>query len=281
MSQINKQDSLVPFIGKLVHVRDVAPEIKMFGIALQKEGKKSFKNYHPGQFAFISAFGAGEAPFGLASTPARGATLEFAIQRMGEVTTALHEMSEGDMVGIRGPLGNSFPLGEFEGKDIIVIGGGVGSAPLRPVIHTIIDNPDKYGKLSILMAARHPSLHLFKDEYPSFEENPKINLYQIVDQADENWPHHEGLVTDLIKEVDPSPTNAIAIICGPPIMIFYVNKLLDELGFLPEQQYTTLEARMHCGIGKCGRCNIDKTLICLDGPVFSMKEVASFSESYL
>ncbi len=274
-------DPLQPWIGKLVQVQDIAPEIKMFGVELENGAGQHFKNYEPGQFAFISAFGTGEAPFGIASTSDRGNILEFAVQRLGSVTTALHEMSEGDHVGIRGPLGNAFPMKMFEGKNILVIGGGIGAAPLRPVIHSVLDNQEKYEELNILMAARDPSLHVFHDEYERWQEANNTNLYLIVDQADDNWKHDEGLITDLIQKVAPSVKNTVVIVCGPPIMIYYVSKLLNEIGFKGEQQYVTLEARMHCGIGKCGRCNIDKTLICVDGPVFSMDQVEAFSESYL
>ena len=281
MSKVNGKNSLLPLIGNLVQVKDLAPEIKLFGIEMQNGGGELFQNHKPGQFAFLSAFGTGEAPFGIASTPDRGNILEFAVQRLGSVTTALHELSIGDHVGVRGPLGNSFPMEEFEGKDILVLGGGIGAAPLRPVIHSVIDNRKKYGKLTILMAARHPSLHVFQDEYQTWQETSNTSLHLTVDEPDDNWDDNVGLITDLVRKLSPSPKNTVVIICGPPIMIYYANQLLDEIGFLQEQQFVTLEARMHCGIGKCGRCNIDKTLICVDGPVFSMKEVGEFSESYL
>ena len=124
-------------------------------------------------------------------------------------------------------------------------------------------------------------MHVFQEEYQTWQETPNTSLHLTVDEPDENWDDNVGLITDLITKISPSPKNSIVIICGPPVMIYYANQLLDEIGLLKEQQYFTLEARMHCGIGKCGRCNIDKTLICVDGPVFSMKEVGEFSESYL
>jgi NAD(P)H-flavin reductase len=281
MSKLNGNNALLPYIGEIVEEKDLAPEIKLLGIEMKNGSGEYFQNYKPGQFAFISAFGKGEAPFGIASTPHRGNVLEFAVQRLGSVTTALHELSKGDLVGVRGPLGNSFPMDDFEGKDILVIGGGIGAAPLRPVIHSVIDNRKKFGKLTILLAARHPALHVFQDEYHIWQEIPNTNLQLTVDEPDENWGDHVGLITDLIRKISPSPKNTIAIICGPPVMIYYTNQLLDEIGFHEKQQFVTLEARMHCGIGKCGRCNIDKNLICVDGPVFSMKEVNAFSESYL
>ena len=164
--------------------------------------------------------------------------------------------------------------------DVLVIGGGIGGAPLRPVIQHVAKNRDRFGKLTILWAARNPLLLMFKDEYANWEAIPNTKLHLTVDQGDEHWHGRVGLITDLLKEIEPAHENTIAITCGPPIMIFYVDKMLAEMGFLAENRYVTLEARMHCGIGKCGRCNIGEKLVCVDGPVFSMNEVAGFLEGY-
>jgi NAD(P)H-flavin reductase len=281
MTQSNGSNPMMPYLGKLVSVKDMAPDIKLFKVKLLNGGSKAFGKYEPGQFAFLSAFGIGEAPFGIASTRKRGKNLEFAVQRLGSVTTELHELGEGDIVGVRGPLGNSFPMGEFKGKNILVIGGGIGGAPLRPVLHTILDNRQDYGHLTILWAARHPSLLVFQDEYETWRKTPNTELHLTVDEPDNGWKHNVGLITDLLKKVEPKSTNTVAITCGPPIMIHFVDKLLDEFGFSPTQRYVTLESRMHCGLGKCGRCNIGEKLVCIDGPVFSMAEAAEFLESYL
>lgn len=277
----NGRNGMLPYLGKLVEVRDMAPEIKMFGVELLDGARDAFATYRPGQFAFVSAFGVGEAPFGLASTPARGPVLEFAVQRLGAVTTELHELGEGDIVGVRGPLGNAFPMENFKGKDLVVLGGGIGGAPLRPVLHTVLDNRADYGHLTILWAARHPSLLLFPDEVAGWQSAPDTSLHLTVDEADDGWDGEVGLITDLLQKVSPTAKNAVAITCGPPIMIYYADKVLDSLGFRPEQRYVTLEARMHCGIGKCGRCNLGEKLICADGPVFSMEEVEGLLESFV
>ncbi len=277
---LNGSNAMLPSLGRLVEVRDMAPEIKLLGVELL-DGGEQFADYRPGQFAFVSAFGVGEAPFGIASTPGRGSVLQFAVQRWGAVTTELHEMGEGDIVGVRGPLGNSFPMDDFQGKDLLVLGGGVGGAPLRPVLQTVFDHRADYGRLTILWAARHPSLLLFREEYESWRGAARTDLHLTVDEADEGWQDDVGLITDLLARLDPSPDDTVAITCGPPIMIYYADRLLDKLGFEPEQRYVTLEARMHCGIGKCGRCNLGEKLICVDGPVFSMAEVGNFLEGYL
>lgn len=276
------ENPFMPYLGKIVSVKDLGAEIKLFGVELLNGGKERFAAYHPGQFVFLSAFGVGEAPFGIASIPKRGEILELAIQRLGSVTTELHELGVGDVVGVRGPLGNWFPMDEFRGKNLIVLGGGIGGAPLRPVIQYVLDNREAYGHLTILWAARHPSLLVFTDEYDEWRNAPDTELHLTVDQPDALWNHHVGLITDLLAHVSPSPENAITITCGPPIMIHYVNKMLvEQLGFSPAQNYVTLEARMHCGIGKCGRCNLGEKLVCIDGPVFTMQEVGELMESFL
>ena len=281
MTNTNGNNPLMPYLGRLVGVKDMAPEIKLFRVELLNGGREAFASYRPGQFAFVSAFGIGEAPFGLASTPQRGGMLEFAVQRLGSVTTGLHELGEGDIVGVRGPMGNWFPMEAFRHKDLLVLGGGIGGAPLRPVIQTVLDNRPDYGHLTILWAARHPSLLIFRDEYATWRATPDTELHLTVDQPDQDWDQHVGLITDLLEELAPSPKNTIAITCGPPIMIYYVDQVLRKLGFAPEQSYVTLEARMHCGIGKCGRCNLGDKLICVDGPVFSMAEAGDLLESFL
>lgn len=277
----NGNNAMMPHLAKLIAVKDMAPEIKLFQAELLNGGCEDFRDYQPGQFAFVSAFGVGEAPFGIASTPKRGATLEFAIQRLGGVTTELHELADGDIVGVRGPLGNWFPMDDFKGQDILVLGGGIGGAPLRPVLQTVFDNRDDYGKLTILWAARNPDLLIFRDEYESWRAVPNTELHLTVDEADDSWDGEVGLITQLLEKVNPSPMNTIAITCGPPIMIYYADKTLRKLGFSPEQSYVTLEARMHCGVGKCGRCNLGEKLICVDGPVFSMAEVGDLLESFV
>jgi NAD(P)H-flavin reductase len=272
---------MLPFLGRVTEARDLAMEIKLFQVELLDGGRQAFDDYRPGQFAFLSAFGVGEAPFGLASTPRRGKALEFAVNRLGSVTTGLHELGPGDIVGVRGPMGNGFPMETFHGKDLVVLGGGIGGAPLRPVIYDVLDDRADYGHLSILWAARHPSLLVFTDEYEAWRAAPETDLHLTVDQPDATWDHGVGLITDLLERVAPSPANAVAIICGPPIMIYHVDRLLGRLGFAPEQRYVTLEARMHCGLGKCGRCNLGEKYVCVDGPVFTMAEVGRFLESYL
>lgn len=277
----NGSNPMKPYLGRLVEIRDLANEIKIFRVELQNGGSDVFSQSLPGQFAFISAFGFGEAPFGIANTPQRGPTIDFAINRLGSVTTGLHELGEGDLVGVRGPMGNHFPMEKFTGQNLVVLGGGIGGAPLRPVIQYVLDHRSDYATLTILWAARHPSLLVFTDEYSEWRSSPNTFLHLTVDQPDEHWDHNVGLITDLLKKVSPKPENTTTITCGPPIMIYYVTKMLADMGFSPENNFVTLEARMHCGLGKCGRCNLGEKLICVDGPVFNMAEVLELKETFL
>jgi sulfhydrogenase subunit gamma (sulfur reductase) len=273
----DRENPMRPLLGNLVAAKDLADEIKLFQIELN--GQRF--DYQPGQFAFLSAFGVGEAPFGLASTATRTSALEFAVNRVGTVTAALHRLEPGAVVGVRGPLGNSFPLDEMRGKNVVVLGGGIGGAPLRPLIHTILDNRDEYGQLTILWAARSPSLLVFTDEYEDWRAAPNTELHLTVDQGDATWKGNVGLITQLVEQVAPSPEDAVAIICGPPIMIKFTVLTLEKLGFAAAQMIMTLEAKMKCGIGKCGRCNMGDTFVCLDGPVFTYAQVSRFLESFV
>ncbi len=288
MDVTRHENPMVPYLAELVEVRDLATEIKMLSVEMLDGGSEAFAAYRPGQFAFVSSFGEGEAPFGIASTtarrqagPAGGRVVDFAVNRLGSVTTGLHELGVGDTVGVRGPMGNAFPMEDFRGKSLVVLGGGIGGAPLRPVIQTVLDHREDYGPLRILWAARHPSLLIFTDEYDEWRAAPDTELHLTVDEPDSRWDHNVGLITDLLRRVAPSPDNAVAITCGPPIMIYHATRLLRELGFRDDRSYVTLEARMHCGIGKCGRCNLGEKLVCVDGPVFTMAEVGGLLESYL
>jgi sulfhydrogenase subunit gamma (sulfur reductase) len=270
----------IPLLGRLADIQPLGTGIKLFKVQLENGAAHEF-TYRPGQFAFLSAFGVGEAPFGITSVSGVDATVDFAISQVGTVTRALHEMSVGDVVGVRGPLGNWFPLEELKGKNVVFMGGGIGGAPLRPVITSILHDRDSYGALTILWAARNPGLLVFTDEYDTWRQAPRTALHLTVDEGGNGWTGSVGLITQLLQQVKPSPDNAAAILCGPPIMIHFAILELQKMGFTSEQIVTTLEAKMKCGIGKCGRCNMGEKYVCLHGPVFSHVEIKDFLESFL
>jgi NAD(P)H-flavin reductase len=281
----DQHNPMRPQLGRLVGKKNLGTDIKLLQVEMIEPAEKAlFADYRPGQFAFVSALGVGEAPFGFASTPSSCDILEFGIAKVGSVTSALYALEVGDVLGVRGPLGNWFPMDEIKGKNMIVLGGGIGGAPLRPLIMEVLDHRTDYGHLTILWAARDPSLLVFTDDHKIWSSAPDTELHVTVNEGDEDWQAtggNEGLITQLLESISPSPENAVVITCGPPVMIHFVTLSLKELGFRLDQMWTTLEARMHCGIGKCGRCNMGDKLVCMDGPVFRQDEVADFLESYL
>ncbi len=270
----------VPHLATLKNVTVLTPDINLLNLELEDPAVRDSFDYKPGQFAFLSAFGVGEAPFGLASLAYRKDGLGFAVRRIGTVTAALHELEPGATIGVRGPFGNYFPLEQYQGKNIYIIGGGIGMAPLRPVINTILDHRADYGELIIINGARNPKDLVFAPEFDTWAKAPRTRLELTVDRGDESWKGRVALVPAVVAELKLSPQNAVAITCGPPIMIRFVLIELKKLGFADNQIVTTLEGKMKCGLGKCARCNVGERYICVDGPVFTMEQISRFIEQF-
>ncbi len=237
-------------------------------------------DYMPGQFCQLSIPGVGEGPFGIASSPTEKGFLRFTVNRVGVLTTALHYLREGDEIGIRGPLGNYYPVDEFRGKNVVIVSGGFALTTLRSLTVYLRDpaNRGDFGDITLIYGARRPGLMIYRDELEVWEKEDDIAVYLTIDQAVEGWDKMVGFVPTVTKEISPSSKDAWVMLCGPPIMIKYTLPTLAELGFPPERIYTSLERRMKCGIGKCGRCNIGSKYICLDGPVFSFAEIEKIPE---
>ncbi|NVM52051.1 MAG: FAD/NAD(P)-binding protein [Candidatus Helarchaeota archaeon] len=269
-----------PYTPHLATIQDIKLEvdgarpIKTFTFTFNdKTIQESFK-YMPGQTIMISVLGVGESMFAISSY--KEEYLQVSVMKVGLNTSALHGLEIGDIIGARGPYGNPFPVKDWEGKNIVFIGGGIGQAPLRPIIQYMLANHEKYEKLTIIYGARTSGDLVYKDELFELEKTGDIGVHLSIDVEEEGWTRFVGFVPTNLMEVKPSPENTIAITCGPPIMIKFVIQNLEKLGFAPEQIYTTLEARMKCGIGKCGRCNVGNLYICKDGPVFcwdALKEI--------
>ncbi len=235
--------------------------------------------HKPGQCAMIGLLGVGESMISISSSPTEGDRLRFSVMRMGKVTTALHQLEAGDRMTLRGPYGNSFPLEEWRGKKILTIGGGIGQAPLRPVIEYVKHHQEDYGQLTVIYGARSTCDLCFQPELERMRQDDEYSCHLSIDVEEEGWSHFVGFVPDLLMEVNPSPEGTVAVTCGPPIMIRFVLERLKELGFADEQIYTTLENRMKCGIGKCGRCNAGQHYVCVDGPVFSYQTLKEIPEA--
>ncbi len=276
-----------PYIPSLVVVRKVTTEneandIKTFELVFKDpEAIKGFR-YRCGQFAEISVFGTGECPIGIASSPMDEDCIQFTVKKVGVVTTALHNSEEGTVIGVRGPYGNGFPLEEMEGRNVVIVGGGFAFTTLRSLTKFILHeaNRDRFKDLTVIYGARNPGELIYKYDLEAWGNRDDINLNVTIDRAVPGWTGLVGFVPTVLKEVAPSSDNAIAIVCGPPIMIKFTMPVINELGFSPEDVFLSLEMRMKCGIGKCGRCNIGNKFVCKDGPVFSYKEFEMMPKEY-
>ncbi|MFC1869906.1 FAD/NAD(P)-binding protein [Chloroflexota bacterium] len=276
---LNQDNVYLPHIAIIEKVIDETPAVRTFHFNFKDEKLRQEFTFESGQFGEYSVFGMGEAPFCISSSPTRRDHFEVALQRVGKVTNALHRLGVGAEIGFRGPYGNSFPLDFLQGKNLVFVSGGIGLAPLRSLIWNVIDNRDKYGKIDIIYGARTPTDLCFKYDLDAWSADKTVNMVTTVDRGDEQWKGKVGLVPVVLGEAAPSAKNAVAVVCGPPIMIRFTFPALEKLGFTPEQMLTTLEKRMKCGIGKCGRCNIGNLYVCRDGPVFSFAEIKNFASS--
>lgn len=263
----------MPYVATLKEVIRETHNIMTFRVVFDDE--EAMKNFHhePGQVGQLSMFGAGESTFVINSPPTRKDFLQFSVMRAGEVTAALHQLKAGDKVGVRAPLGNHFPYNDMKGKDIVFVGGGIGMAPLRTLLLYMFDNRGDYGKISLLYGARSPEDMAFSYEIEEWRKQKNTEVVLTIDREAEGWKEKVGLIPNVLLEMAPKTENTVAITCGPPIMIKFTLQALDKLGFKPEQIYTTLERRMKCGIGICGRCNIGDKYVCVDGPVFTYAEL--------
>ncbi|MBQ4141053.1 MAG: FAD/NAD(P)-binding protein [Clostridia bacterium] len=273
-----KHDVLIPQIGIITDIREETPDVKTFRVNAP-EGGKLFEHM-PGQCAMLCVPGVSEGMFSITSSPTNKEYQEFSIKRCGMLTEMLHSLEVGSEITVRGPYGNNFPVDTvLKGKDLVFIAGGIGLAPLRSVINYVIDNRADYGKVDIIYGSRSADdLVQLKEIQEVWMNTPGVNVHLTIDREQEGWTGHVGFVPTFVKELGESGQvefgiNTISLICGPPIMIKFVLGALGDMGVSKTQIYTTLELRMKCGVGKCGRCNIGSKYVCKDGPVFRFDEV--------
>jgi len=263
----------LPNLAEIIDIKQETPDIKTFRLKFTDEAVDKSFDYKPGQFVEFSVFGEGEAPFCISNSPTRKSSIECSVKRMGKVTQALHELEVGDLVGIRGPYGNGFPLQDLEHKNLLFIAGGIGLAPLRSLINYCLDNRNDFKSITIVNGARTSKDLVYKDEYGVWQKAKDTQLHLTIDCQEENWTCMVGVVPKILEQLKPTCQDSVAIVCGPPIMIKYTMPVLLRLGFCPEAIITTLEMKMKCGLGKCGRCNIGNLYICKDGPVFTYTQL--------
>jgi len=266
-----------PIMLSILEITSMTEMEKVFKIELPFPISLEHK---PGQFVQVSVLGVGEAPISISSSPSRSKnSFELCVRRVGALTNALHALSPGDVVGVRGPFGRGFPLERFRGKDILFAPGGLGLAPLRSVINEVLDDRSNYGRIIILYGTREPAEILFQDEIHEWAAREDVELHLTVDQADGEWKGNVGVITTLFPNIQVSPRNTVAITCGPPVMYRFV--LMELLGMgIPEGNiWLSLERRMKCGVGKCGHCQMDHIYICQDGPAFSYAEIRHLEEA--
>ncbi len=271
-------EHLIPQKARIAEVIKETPDVKTFQVEFPWEPPF---DYMPGQCAMLSMPGVGEAMFSITSSPTRE-PMEFAIKKIGRLTDALHRVEPGQEIGIRGPYGNGFPVDFIRGSDLLFIGGGIGLAPLRSLINYCFDHRADYGYAQIVYGARSPSDLVFKEElFTNWPEVENVDVDVTVDAAEgEDWDGPVGFVPPFLEELDPDPAGKIAFTCGPPIMIKFVVQSLDKMEYEPDRIITTLEKRMKCGVGKCGRCNVGTQYICIDGPVFTMAQLERLPDDY-
>jgi sulfhydrogenase subunit gamma (sulfur reductase) len=278
-----------PYLPYPVRIDDIIVEsedrnLKTFKfVFLNPEDEKKFA-YRAGQFAELSIAGKGEIPIGIASSPVEKGFIKFTINKAGVVTSHLHNMQAGDVMGVRGPLGNSYPWDMLEGKNILIVGGGFAFTTLRSSIIYMLDpaNRSKFGDISVVYGARSPGMLLYKDELIEWEKRDDIHMHITVDGTDDpDWKYNVGFVPPITEQKAPQgDANSYAIVCGPPIMIKFTQPVLEKLGYDHDHIILSLENRMKCGIGMCGRCGIGRELVCKDGPVFTLKQINQTPKEY-
>jgi len=268
------QNPYQPVIGEIVDIIDESPTIKTFVVVPEEKIK-----FETGQFVELTLPGVGEAPFTPSSSPADSEKMEITIMKAGLVTNLLHECKKGQKVGIRGPYGNGYPIDDFVGKYIYIVAGGVGLAPMRSLFLTLVDRIKDFKSVVCRLGARTPDDFIYKKTlFDSWQKIAGVNMKLTVDEANGGWKGKGkvGVVTTICEKKDVDTKNAVAVICGPPIMMKFATFKVVEFGFKPEDIYLSMEKNMSCGIGKCGHCMIGKYYVCKDGPVFTYDQIKNY-----
>lgn len=279
---MSNKNIYLPYLMRIEKITDEAPGVKTFWLAFEDKAEGEAFNFRAGQFAEYSAFGEGECTFCIASPPTRRGYVECTFRRAGRVTTGLAKLEEGDTMGFRGPFGNSFPIEQWQGKNLLFVAGGIALPPMRCVIENALDMREKFKDITIIYGAKSVGDLVYKEKLKEWEARPDVNMVTTVDPGGEtpDWKGKVGFTPTVLEQVAPSSDNTVAVVCGPPVMIKFSFPVLEKLGFKDTDIYTTLENRMKCGLGKCGRCNVGKMYVCKDGPVFTKAQLNGLPPEY-
>ncbi len=273
-----KQNPYLPIVATIDQIVDETPTIKTFGLRPAEPIA-----FQAGQFVELLVPGIGEAPFTPSSSPAITDRMEITIMRVGRVTDALHEMSVGDTLGVRGPYGQAYPIERFRGREILIVGGGCGVGPLRALLFALFEDLDHYSRILVRIGARSPQDMVFRDAASNrWNKGEKVDVLVSVDHAEEGWTGPVGVVTDILdpEHLDCHPQDGVAVMCGPPVMMKFVSRKLIDRGYADSDIYLSLERNMSCGLGKCGHCRLGPYHVCYEGPVFSCAQLQALPESW-
>ena len=269
-------DLYLPVMADITAVRPLTPRETLYTVRLPGGAELG---HQPGQFVEVSVFGVGEAPFSVSSSPARRGEFELGIRRTGMLTDVLADFAPGRKIGIRGPFGNGFDLERFAGRDVLIVAGGIGLVPLRSLIHSVLAEPGRFGRLVICYGARSDDELLFTDELEQWRADPGVDLRVTVDRGSPGWTGRTGVITTLIPDLDLDLPHTVCCDCGPPVIYRFVLLALQSRGLADSAIWLSLERRMKCGVGKCGHCQINGSYVCQDGPVYHYPELKTLREA--
>lgn len=262
-----------PIKAEIVEVIEETPTIKT--IRFKPQEPMSFAT---GQFIEVTIPGVGEAPFTPSSKSTVKDLMEVTVMKVGKVTEKIHELKKGDTIGVRGPMGQGYPLDTFKGKEVLVVGGGCGFAPLRSLMYALFHQSSEFKKLIFRGGCKTPQELIYRGEMGEWAKRDDLDFKLTVDKGDSGWKGNVGVVTTILDDLDMDCEKGIAVVCGPPIMMKFATRKLLEMGFVDENIYLSMEKNMSCGIGKCGHCRIGVYYACKDGPVFTYNKIKNFHE---
>jgi NAD(P)H-flavin reductase len=271
-----------PDLMEIVGIRQETPDVKSARARFLDPGAAARFSFEVGQFGIFSAFGYGESTFNICSSSNWRDRIEFCFRRVGKVTDALWQIEEGDLIGFRGPYGNSYPMKAWEGRNLIFLGGGIAMPPIRCAVWYALENRERYGDITIVYGARSVADLVFVDELDKWAEYDRVRVIRCVDPGGEtpDWNGEVGFVPAVFDRAQVAAENAVALVIGPPVMIKFTLPILDRMGMAPGDVYTSLENRMKCGLGKCGRCNAGPVYVCKEGPIFTLQQLKQLPVDY-